>query len=199
MGFGLLFLGYLFMYSFPYKGFDVLPDIIGFIICYIGIRKLAEYGCGFDNLKKYMYMLLPGGLVTVIFQILGLCGYSLSFKQIWDYCYIALVLFFNLLILVAIYKIAEDTGLKSITAKVQRNLIIGIIYYILMLFFELPFAFVQNLGQSIEYLGVILLILGYIWQTLNLTLIFSCYMWICAPGDEDMPERKKKPKNKEKT
>ena len=195
MGFGLLFIGYLFMYSFPYNGFDVLPDLIGFIIAFFGVRTLADYGCGWDVLKRYFTIILPSSAVTLLFQVLGLLGVDIGFTVIWDYIYTAFLLVYNILLLVAIYKIADDTDVKSIKAKAQRNLILGIGYYALMLFFNFPISFVQKLREylSANYsLGLILFIFGYLWLFFNISVIFSCYMWICKEGDEDMPERERK-------
>lgn len=201
MGFGLLFLGYLFMYSFPYKGFDVTPDILGFLISYLGIRKLSEYGCGWDVLKKYMYVILPAGGVTAILQIIIFFGNDLGIYTYWSYAYTALLMVYNVLLLTAVYKIAEDTEVKSIKAKAKRNMILGIAYYFIMLFLDIPVAYVQNLKSylsSVIPLGFIIFVFGYLWQFLNLAVIFSCYMWICAPGDEDMPVKESKFSKKKK-
>ncbi len=195
MGFGLLFIGYLFMFSFPYRGFDIFPDIIGFIIAYIGLKTLSEYGCGFDNLKKYFYLLLPAGALTAVLQIIKLFGVELSVLKVWEYIYTAFLLLYNVLLLVAIYKIADDTDLRSIKAKAKRNLYLGIVYYALLLFLNFPIAFIQRLNIYLTAkfsIGLVLFLFGYVWMFLNLALIFNCYMWICKPGDEDMPIKERK-------
>ena len=195
MGFGLLFLGYLFMYSFPYKGFDITPDIIGFIISYLGIRKLSEYGCGWDVLKRYMYVMLPASLATGVLQAVIAFVTPLDLYTYWSYIYTALLMVYNLLLLTAVYKIAEDTEVISIKAKAKRNMILGAAYYFVMLILDLPVAYIQNLKaylSSVIPLGFIIFVFGYLWLFLNLAVIFSCYMWICAPGDEDMPVKESK-------
>ena len=100
MGFGLLFIGYMFMFSFPYKGLDVLPDIIGFIISYIGIRSLSEYGCGFDDLKKYYSVLLPASFLTFVLQLLQVFGVGIGILEVWNYIYTAFIMLFNILLLI---------------------------------------------------------------------------------------------------
>ena len=195
MGFGYVFIGYLFMYSFPYKGIDVLPDIIGFIIAYIGVRNLSDYGCGWDNLKRYFWILLPASGVTLATQVLKLTVPNLSIYDIWSYFYTALLLVYNVMLLVAVYHIADDTEVLSIKAKAQRNLVLGIIYYAIMLLVNIPLPAVQALNAYISTkipLGLVLFLFGYIWQFLNLAIIFSCYMWICQLVDEDMPYTEKK-------
>ena len=201
MGFGLLFLGYLFMYSFPYKGFDMTPDIIGFVISYFGVRKLAEYGCGWDILKRYMALMLPAGAVTTVLQVLLLLGIDLHVYDYWAYGYTALLMVYNILLLLAVYKIADDTEVRSIKAKAKRNMILGIAYYCVMLIIDVPISAVQNVKNhlsSLMPLGFIIFVFGYLWLFLNLSAIFSCYMWICAPGDEDMPVKESRFSKKKK-
>ncbi|MBE6718032.1 MAG: hypothetical protein E7574_02085 [Ruminococcaceae bacterium] len=200
MGFGYLFLGYLFLFSFPYKGLDITIDIIGFIIAYLGLRTLSEYGCGFNNLKKYVLLLLPVSTLTLTLQLINYFGVKVVFLSIWNYIYTAFLLVYNVMLLVSVYKIATSTEMTSIQAKAQRNLVICLLYYFAILFFETPFPGIQTLeNYLIEKFafGLIIYLLGYIWMILNASLLFSCYMWICKEGDEDMPEKQNK-KNKAK-
>ncbi len=198
MGFGPLFLGYLFIFSFSYRGFDILPDAIGFLIIYFGLRKLSEYGYGFNNLKKYMYFLFPASLITFVLQILSLTGYQNDLlTEIWNCVYIPLMLVFNLMLLVSIKNIATDLDLKVIRVRALRNLVITVIYYGLTLFFSIPTSFISSLANTLieKYaMGLVMYILGYVWLFLNTILIFSCYMYICKEGDEEMPVPEKKTK-----
>ena len=202
MGFGLLFIGYLFLFSFPFHNFDILPDLIGFLISYMGLKTLADYGCGFDTLKRYFSFLLPVSAITVVMQIVSSFGILTFLATLWGYLHIASILVYNILLLTAIFKIAEDTELKTIKAKAKRNLYLGIIYYGLILFLDFPLEFVEKLKEflTVNYgIGFVLYIFGYVWMILNISLIFNCYMMICKQGDEDMPmpERKKLFDNKD--
>ncbi len=198
MGFGPLFLGYLFIFSFSYRGFDILPDVIGFLIMYFGLRKLSEYGYGFNNLKKYMYFLFPASLITFVLQILSLIGHKNDLlTEIWNCVYIPLMLVFNLMLLVSIKNIATDLDLKVIRVRALRNLVVTVIYYVLTLFFSIPTSFISSLTNILieKYaMGFVMYILGYVWLFLNTILIFSCYMYICKEGDEEMPVPEKKTK-----
>lgn len=180
------------MFSFPYKGFDILPDIVGFILAFTALRSLSEYSEGFETLKKYLYLLLPSSLVTLVLQILVLTGSKQNlFFEAYFTGYTALLAFYNILLLTAIKKIARETELKSLEARAMRNTVLAILYYAALLFSYLPFDFVKNVSSHPTY-KVTLFLFGYIWQALNFVLIFSCYMWICRQGDEDMPVKKRR-------
>ena len=193
MGFGLLFIGYLFFFSFPYKQtLNLPPDLLGFIISYIGIRTLAEYGCGWENLKKYFSVIFPASILNLILQIVNLSGNLLGIREIWLYAYEALIIVYNILLLVSVHNIAKDTEVKSIQAKAKRNIILMLVYYIIMLVFSLPISYVQEIYKhlAVNYsFTLVLFLYNYLWRFLNLVLIFSCYMWICKEGDQDMPEK----------
>ena len=109
---------------------------------------------------------------------------------------------YHILLFVAIYKISEDVEMRSIKIKAQRNMIMGVIYFMVGIMFKLPIPVVQKIVTLLKTryaAGAIFYLYGYVWLFLNLAVIFSCYMWICAQGDEDMPmkERKIRPKRNE--
>ncbi len=193
MGFGLLFIGYLFFFSYPYKEtLNIPPDLIGLIISYFGVKILAEYGCGWENLKKYFYILLPASTLNLVLQILNVVGINLGVEEIWSYAYEALIIVYNIMLLVSIYKIAEDTEVKSIQAKAKRNIFLMLVYYAVTFFFMIPLPFIQDAYThlNVNYsFGLVLFLYYSLWRFLNLCIIFSCYMWICKEGDEDMPEK----------
>ena len=202
MGFGLVFIGYLFMFSFTPYGFDILPDIVGFGIAFLGVKGLADYGCGWDILKKYFLVLFPASFITFVIQVLGVIKPDTFQIPFWSFIYEAVIFFYNILLFVAIYKIAEDVEMRSIKIKAQRNMIMGVIYFVIGILLKLPVPAVQkvvNLLKTRYAAGALFYLYGYVWLFLNLAVIFSCYMWICAQGDEDMPmkERKQRPKRNE--
>lgn len=195
MGFGFLFLGYLFMFSFPYKTLDVFPDLIGFVISFIGIFKLSKYGYSFDRVKKYLYILIPASLLELILQILGLTQNDVSlYTGIFNPVYSALILVYNILLLISIRNIALGTDMLSIGAKALRNIYIAIIYYGINIVLSFPIGYIQELKLALEsrYFAVTMLVFGYIWLILNIALIFNCYMYICDENDVEMLTKKEK-------
>ena len=192
MGFGLLFVGYMFFFSYPYMEgmLDIPPELLGLVVSWFGVKTLSEYECGWDVLKRYYLILLPSAAIKLGLQILSLLGILESASALWAYVFEAMMIVFNLLLLVAIYKIAEETEVMSIKAKAKRNIIIMMFYYALTIVFSLPFDFIKNTFTYLSvnyYFNLVLFLISYLWRFLNLALIFSCYMWICKEGDEAMP------------
>lgn len=193
MGFGLLFIGYLLFFSFPYKEIlNLPPDLFGFIISFLGVRTLAEYGCGWENLKKYFLVIFPASILNIVIQIINLLGALMKICEIWAYIYEALLIVYNILLLIAVYNIAKDTEVKSIQAKAKRNIFLMLVYYAVMFIITLPITQITDIYKYLESnysFTLVMFIYNYLWRFLNLALIFSCYMWICKEGDEDMPEK----------
>lgn len=65
MGFNKLFWGLLFMIDFRIGGFDILPDIIGYILMLSGLNLLNHENSFFESGKKFTYPLI----VLSIFDI----------------------------------------------------------------------------------------------------------------------------------
>lgn len=64
----LIFIGYVFVFfNFPYNGFDLLADFIGYIIIYLGLSKLPQE-INFVNAKPYTLFL---AVLNFIYSIGG--------------------------------------------------------------------------------------------------------------------------------
>ena len=62
MGFSKIFWGFLFSFDFRIQGFDILPDIIGYWLIYLGLKELVSMGAHFAKAKKYSVIL---GIISV--------------------------------------------------------------------------------------------------------------------------------------
>lgn len=58
MGFGLIFWGILFLFSFRIQGFDILPDIIGYILIFNGLKALLDKSDHFVTARKFCLPLI---------------------------------------------------------------------------------------------------------------------------------------------
>jgi len=57
MGFRKIFWGFLFLFDLRIQGFDILPDIIGYWLIYLGLKELGSMSLYFAEAKKYSVIL----------------------------------------------------------------------------------------------------------------------------------------------
>ncbi len=189
LGFGILFIGYFLTLNLNLKGVNVPPDFLGYLIMFAACNKLRDYSPYF---KKTNWALIPlaaisGGLFTFeIFTLFGASSFALTPVLEFVKTLISGVMHFFLL--KALMEISRDVGRTKITGKCQRNIfitlaIISIQALLSIPFIELPFLELpvkSELYRHFTDIGVNFMVI------LNSIQIFSCYMWICYEGDEDM-------------
>ena len=93
-----------------------------------------------------------------------------------------------MLILKGIEAVAKEVDLKDTPIKAKRLAIINAVFYAVWIVFELPLTFLNELTLARIYAIIILLSIALIIA--DLTVIYSCYMRICMPGDEDISREK---------
>ncbi len=199
MGFGLLFLGHLFLADFPYQGIDVFPDAAGFALMILGLLTLRRYEKKFVPPLAATVPLLAGNAAALVFQLSRFFGVSLP-----GFCFGLFPVLLDvgeavylILLFLAIAKIASDTGL---TAKRNRAFVSVALTGLLLLsalFFSIDAPFVgsiaEKLNEAVYYANAVYLLtwFKFLW---NASLLFSCYMRICDEKDVDMEPRPKKNK-----
>lgn len=62
LGFSKIYWGFLFFFDFRIQGFDILPDIIGYWLIYLGLKELVSMSLHFAVAKKYSVIL---GILSV--------------------------------------------------------------------------------------------------------------------------------------
>ncbi len=192
MGFGLLFIGYLFSldYSLQSVTFDLLPDVIGYLIMFSAMCKLGPYNKGFGYAKLLLLPLIALGGVTVAFEAAGIAGYTPGsvILDIVKMCGMLSKFFtfaYTVALTIGIRDIARETDLKNVSFRAIRNMAVSVFYYLAYIALDLlPIS-----GAEAQMVNMIVYIFGLIVILLNLVLIFSCYMRICLEGDEDMPRK----------
>ena len=187
MGFGLLFIGYFFVYVISIVPF--IPKLVGYFIMLVATLKLSDYEVRF---KRCIPVLGALGLVSAflfakdIFELANIQAYVFNdtITNIISVAEEVLTLLMNALLLISVKAIAESTELDKLSFRSTRNLFVIFIaeaVYLVALF--LPD------GDAKKTIFMIALGLRVIWIILNLVLIVSCYRMICEEGDEDMPEK----------
>ena len=189
MGFGLMFVGYFFAYLISLV---FVPEIVGYAIMIWAAVKLSSF-----DLKFKRCLPVLGGLclvsaysfagdVLAYFKI-GTPFFNNTALSVASAAQEALVLAFNILLLIAVGSIAKDTGIDKIRFRAMRNLLLVVlsqVSYMIVIF--LPQG---GENEIIKTVFAVTLMLRFIWIFLNLMLLASCYRMICEEGDEGMPEK----------
>ena len=184
-------------------GFDIFPDIIGYIFFFLAMKKLKPYAEGFRYAKFVTYFLMALGGVTLATQI---CSFTNSHGEILAavlyHCEFArLVLFalFNIFAFSGIRKLAYNVDLPKIARRAVAALIINLLYFIMKIS---VYAFTFTEAQR-AFIIILYSLTWYILLLFSLFLVMGCYMYICYEGEEEIivPESKlaaflKKLKNK---
>ena len=195
MGFGWLFIGYFAATLMTFNPLGFLIRLIGYGMVLAAACKLRRYQSAFG--------LVAMGTVLMLLVSLGLAvsdvgeylysGMLIDTKLVSDELRTALghvergaLLVFTSLLLWAIRQIAQDTEVRKISDNAVRNMMFVGFYYVVYVIGCLPFAWV---GNVLTELGVISIILLFVWIILNLSLIYSCYSHICDESDVEMARK----------
>jgi hypothetical protein len=84
--------------------------------------------------------------------------------------------------------VAREVDIDHLPEKAHKFTIVTIVTYALWIILEAPLSFIDNYVLAILSLITILGTLGLI--IINLSVIYTCYMKICMPGDEGVKEDK---------
>lgn len=186
MGFGLLFVGYFISYVMSYV---FIPKLLGCIIMLAGVLKLSEYELEF---KKSVPLLGAMSVTSAYMMVRSLMNYFGIASPVFGETAANMVsladeilcVLFHVLLLLAIKKIAKDTGLDKLCYKTVRNLLIVFVA-------EIAWLSVSLIPDT-EFKKIMFWIafgLRAIWIVINLMLLVSCYRFICDESDVDMPDR----------
>lgn len=185
MGFGILFIGYFFTLNLNLKGVNIPPDFIGYLLMFWACNKLRDYSTYF---KKTSFMLIPlaaisAGLFTSEILALFSIGADLVISDLLVFIKVVSCGVMHFFLLKALMEISHDVGRTKITIKCRRNLYITLAVLLCQALFCIPlisFPHKSEIFRHVSDIGVNFIVI------LNMIQIFSCYMWICYEGDEDM-------------
>ncbi len=199
MGFGILVAGYLFLLAIPLRSMGMCVEVLGYLLMLRALYLLSPYQKQFRWAKYAAWVLLPLGIFSLIRQGLSWIGMEDLYQTVkaateLPYSILtAVVLFvFHILLLAAVQAQAKDVELPDIMRQAMRNRIVTVMYFVLTV--TVSFLNIPLITDKVPYgtlVGMVSL-LGCAWILLNAKMLFNCYMWICLPGDEDMPLRDSK-------
>ena len=187
MGFGLIALGWMFFADIPWE-VDLLADFLGCFLIVMGCKRLKPYSGYFSAAAKWFSVLIiPSVAITALQIAEALTGKKMFAEYIVHADMVQTMVFSVALyyMLMAFIRISTDVGRTKIAKKCRRNIAVGAV--------TILFYVVTNMADLIvdhKYViraGFAAYALWYVMLALQFVQIFSCYMWICYEGDEDMP------------
>ena len=181
MGFGYLFIGYLFFFNLSFAGFT---DVIAVTLMLIGLSTLRQYARGF---RAAFYSALPLLLLTLcsfVFEMLKLLSLSTPielslFVTILSHA-AKCVLLWNCLTGVA--QLSHETEIPVLQARALRNRLLTPVCFLLAILLEcdvLPLPVYR-------YVAVAYLVYALVYTFMNARAFFESYVWICLEGEESM-------------
>lgn len=188
MGFGTLFIGYFLLLNLTYFGFT---DVIAASVMLLALYKLSPVNKHFKT----------GAVASGVFLAFSLCEFGISayemfFGAIGSPLLVTLlsivravaVCTLTVLILLGIEAVAREVDVEELPTKAKKLVVATLVIYTMWIALEAPISFMSDYVLAVLSLLTILATLALI--ILNLTVIYTCYMKICMPGDEDVTKEK---------
>lgn len=188
MGFGTLFIGYFLLLNLTYYGFT---DVIAASVMLLGLYKLS-------GVNKYFKAAAISSGALLVFSLgeLGVAVYEMFIGAINSPALVSVMCIVRCLIIGAltvlmlkgIEDVSREVDIENLPAKASRLTVATVVTYALWIILEAPLSFIDDYVLAVLSLVTILATLALI--IINLTLIYTCYMKICMPGDEDITRGK---------
>lgn len=189
MGFGTLFIGYFLLLNLTYYGFT---DVIAAAVMLLGLYNLSK-------VNKHFFAAMITSVVFLLFSLgeFGIATYEIFTRPINSAVLVSLMSIMRsliigtltVLILKGIEVVAKEVDIPDLVTKASRLVIITAFTYTAWIILEAPFSFDNYVLGVISLLTILATIALLI---VNLTVIYSCYMRICMPGQEKIGDKPSK-------
>ena len=198
MGFGILLFGYLFLTDVEVVvnmehqiGFDVLPDVVGFILMFRALTLLQASFSAFSAPKRIIYPLFATSTTVLLCQ--GISFFKIApelFSNVLEVVIPlqnAILILFHVLLFKAAKQLAKEIDLPVLAKILNRCLLLSAIFYSvhLILIFALPYS--QQLGSATPFFNFtyyVSLLFQYFVLFYNIIALYKCYMFIGYEGEE---------------
>lgn len=191
MGFGWMFFGYVFLLTARLDGFDVLPDVIGFLIMLRGFSEARKHCRCFDSsfdMCRFGIFISSLYLCVSLFDVFGEGIIPIQTVTIINFIYTVFIVGFNVVYLMSLKKVADETGVMKIRRRAATCVLLAFLALLTGRVLEILGGRLENMPVWMYPMGLVLELL-FCFYVLYTT--FSSYMWICLEGDEDMPDNRK--------
>lgn len=193
MGFGIFLFGYTFILDVGVSinaeygiGIDVFPDLIGYIVLLIALRKIASYDKNFGRAGTVTLLLLPVGLLTLGFQVGAWAGFDPRIcRNVLDVLGTAkcvLLFLFHLSWLPAHAKLCSLIELDKLAGSCRVSAILSCLFW--ALFGIQPLLAYVRINVLVNVLLYLTAFLFYIVLFFNLIILWRSYQMIGYEGEE---------------
>lgn len=197
MGFGILFLGYIFtVFDTGILFIDSISSVfmqafrlLGWFLVAIGSYKLSHY------IDKFYYARIAAVSLVSICLADTACHVMTVYLStpiaVWlrtaiFILYAAAYFLFHYYSFGGFADVTADTGLEKENKRAKKLFVANMVFCAVNL---VAYTGISELLTSARY------VLFLLMTVINAAFIYTCYMWICLPEDRDMSTKKEKRKN----
>ncbi len=184
MGFGIMFLGYFFMYIGSFTALSTYTAIVGSAIILFSLKELVYQNKCFLT-SAIISILLVFDAIAVVFVDLFLTDTSLAYSILF-YSRDILAAALSVMLMVSIFIISKSVKLPKIQAKSVITLLFIGIYVIFTVLCNTAFRSNEFMQSRFYPVSVIC---QFIAAVMGLVTVFSSYMRICYEDDKDMTKK----------
>ena len=188
MGFGILFIGYIFLLNLSFFGYT---DVLAGVLILYALEKLKRWNRGFRYAFFATIPFAAIGLFEFILKIGASFSSSLSptLMMIAEAIRMAALCPMHVCLLLGFKEITAEVGLQKMESRAMMLIPLSPLVHLLGGLLKIDPLFSAVDPGTLLSIRFVLLI-GTLIYTLGIAIfIYRCYARICLPGDVDMKER----------
>ena len=184
MGFGIMFLGYFFMFIGSFTPLSIYTAIIGSAIILYSLKELIYQNKWFMASAVCALVLVISSVATVFVDLFA-SDTGLVYT-VFFYSREVLTVILNILLMISIFVISKSVQLPKIQTKAIITLLFIGLYTVGMVLCNTALK-ANEFAQSRIYPAAV--ICQFISCVLGLVTVFNSYMRICYADDKDMTKK----------
>ena len=203
MGFGYIFYGLMMLLEVGVSvnseymiGLDIFPDVAGYLFMLAAARRLKDYSQYFEKMLITLIPIIVLSSGVLVFQVMGAFGIEASFVALMlenaDYIIFPIRMLMLVFMFSGIRYLAEDVDMPKIARRATVAIWLCAASHItdVLVKLEGTSGVFKMSAAALSILSMISVLLWYVFIIYSMYEVFSCYMYICREGDEDMNRRK---------
>ena len=188
MGFGILFIGYIFLLNLSFYAYT---DILAGALMLLAFEKLRAWNKGF---KASYFAAIPFLLIGILeFSLKLLVMFSVTVAPAFSVAVGAARMLslcpLHVCLLVGIKQITKEVGLDKMESRAMMLLPFSPLIHICQSLLEIPALFKNVSEQNLLTVRFIVLSAALIFSFGILFFIYKCYARICLPSDVNMEQK----------